>query len=454
MNRSELKQQAKNMLRGNWWMGAFFSLLLFVTLFGCMFIGGFILVIVTEGIAMFNGAAGSTVDLARVLGLALGMIFGLLCWIPFGAGWNFVMLEWAETGRRPKQWFSLYMTAFKKGYFWLTIRVMLLVMIWTILWKGLFIPLGYVKQCAYSQALLIMRQHIQAGDKVTARQCITESRQLMNGWKEDFFILDLSFMNWTLPALIVGVLCFSFLRAINRVFLLWSSTTIPAMSAYIVILALMLFIMLYQRLTQIIFYLQLKRQAMATMATVPVTIYPDGQTEFHGNQGYQRPSNTLLWFLGIGTNVIVIGGIFLALFLCWLTPNLRGTIAGNEYRVTIKGEIYGFDYTGHARIIFHTSNALQSSGDNGQTFAFTPVDNHHDIQQWNKDVIDFLDNPAKYQKYVVDPKHNEVILYDNDGNRAFEFRHVRRSNNGKTLTGQWYVNSNDETYHAKFEKIN
>lgn len=454
MNRSELKQQARNMLRGNWWMGAFFSLLLFVALFGCMFIGALFVGTVAEGITMFNGVALSTVHLVRIIGVFLGIMLGLLCWLPFGAGWNFVMLEWAETGHRPKHWFTLFTTPYKKEYIWLTIKVMLLVVIWTLLWKALFTPLGFVKQYAYSQAVLIMRQHIQAGDKVTARQCITESRQLMNGWKEDVFILDLSFMNWILPAVIIGILCFAFLHAVNQLFLLWNSTMVPVVSAYIVSLALVLFIMLYQRLTQILFYLQLKHQAMITVTSEPVTIYPDGRTDFHGNSKYQRPSNTPLWILGIATNVVLIGGIFLASFLCWLTPNLRGTIAGNEYRVTVEGEIDGFDYTGHARVIFHTSDALRNSGNDGQTFTFLPVYNHHDIQRWHKQVNTFLDNPARYQKYVVDPGQNKIILYDVNGNRAFEFRHVQRSNNGKTLTGQWYVDSNGETYHAKFEKVN
>lgn len=67
------------------------------------------------------------------------------------------------------------------------------------LWSLLFIIPGIVKAYAYSMASYIAYDH----PEYTWRQCIDESRRLMNGNKWRLFCLQLSFLGW----IIVGALC-------------------------------------------------------------------------------------------------------------------------------------------------------------------------------------------------------------------------------------------------------
>ena len=456
MNRSELKQQAKDLLRNNWWMGAFYSFICVVIMLACIFAGGFLVAFCVDIIVTaFNGGVGSASDIAWAIGVFFGTLLGTIIALYFDAGLYFIMLEWVKNKQRPRHWFHLLVTPFTAGYFWLTLRVILLQFVWAFLWGLFFVPLGWAKGYAYSQALLIMREHVEAGEKVTARQCINESRRLVNGWKEDLFILDLSFMNWELPAVLVGFIVVLFLERLNQIFLLWGSVTIPVVVGLIVTILLMMFVSTYQYLTMMCFYLQLKREFHSATASIPVVIYPDGRTEtLAGEEVGKRPSSKPFWIIGITANVVTLAGILANLGLCSLSPNLRAIIGGNEYRVTIKGEILDFDYTQHARIIFHTNNALHNSGNKGQHFTFLPVNGQDDRARWHRRVSSFLDDPKEYPKYEVKPSQNEIILNDRDNDPAIELQHVKRSDHGKVLTARWHVKETDMTYHVKLQKVN
>ncbi|MFK5705443.1 DUF975 family protein [Ligilactobacillus sp. LYQ139] len=456
MNRSELKQQAKDLLRNNLWMGALYSFAGLVIAFVCVFGCGLLVACCAKFITLFfNGDSTSASAIALAVGLLLGILLGAIISSYFSTGLCFLMLEWAKTKKRPQHWFHLFVTPFTAGYFWLTLRVSLLLFIWTFFWQLFFVPLGWAKEYAYSQTLLIMREHVEAGEKVTARQCINESRRLMNGWKEDLFILDLSFMNWELPVVLVGFIVALFLQRLNQVFLLWGSSIIPVVAGCIVAILLMMFVSTYQYLTKVCFYLQLKREFHSATASIPVVIYPNGQAEtLAGEEVGKRPSSKPFWIIGIAVNAVLLAGIFLNWGLCRLSPNLRATICGNEYRVTIKGEVLGFDYTQHARIIFHTNNAYMNTGDEGQHFTFLPVDGHHDRARWRRRVRSFLDDLENYPKYEVKPSQNEIILNDRDNDPAIELQHVKRSDHGRVLTARWHVKETDMTYHVKLQKVN
>lgn len=75
----------------------------------------------------------------------------------------------------------------------------LMVSIFTALWTLLFIIPGIVKSYSYSMSFYIKVDHPEKGWK----ECIDESRKMMNGHKMDLFIQDLSFIGW----MIVGSLC-------------------------------------------------------------------------------------------------------------------------------------------------------------------------------------------------------------------------------------------------------
>ncbi len=76
----------------------------------------------------------------------------------------------------------------------------LLQSIFLALWMFLLIVPGIIKIYSYSMSFYIQRDN----NKKEAVDCITESRQLMDGHKWQLFCLDLSFIGWY----ILGALCF------------------------------------------------------------------------------------------------------------------------------------------------------------------------------------------------------------------------------------------------------
>ena len=76
----------------------------------------------------------------------------------------------------------------------------ILTLVYSFLWSLLFVIPGIVKGYAYSMSFYISLDH----PEMSASECITESRRIMDGHKMRLFILDLSFIGWY----IVGALCF------------------------------------------------------------------------------------------------------------------------------------------------------------------------------------------------------------------------------------------------------
>lgn len=64
------------------------------------------------------------------------------------------------------------------------------------LWSLLFIIPGIVKSYAYAMTPFIMAEH----PNLTASQAINLSQQMMDGHKTDLFILDLTFLGWSILA--------------------------------------------------------------------------------------------------------------------------------------------------------------------------------------------------------------------------------------------------------------
>lgn len=72
----------------------------------------------------------------------------------------------------------------------------------TALWGLLLIVPGIIKSYAYSMCFFIAQEH--GGEGHSAIECMRQSREMMNGYKKQLFLLDLSFIGWY----IVGILCF------------------------------------------------------------------------------------------------------------------------------------------------------------------------------------------------------------------------------------------------------
>ena len=67
------------------------------------------------------------------------------------------------------------------------------------LWSMLFVIPGIVKSCSYAMTFYVKNDN----PSLSANEAITESRRLMEGYKMQYFLLQLSFIGW----MFVGTLC-------------------------------------------------------------------------------------------------------------------------------------------------------------------------------------------------------------------------------------------------------
>ena len=86
--------------------------------------------------------------------------------------------------------------------FWSTFKVTWLSTFFTFLWMLLLIVPGYIKAISYSMAPYILAEN----KGMSARECISRSKEMMKGHKMEYFILNLSFIGWMfLGALTLGI---------------------------------------------------------------------------------------------------------------------------------------------------------------------------------------------------------------------------------------------------------
>lgn len=126
----------------------------------------------------------------------------------FTVGISFTFLDWFRNPKMKINPIKNGLQVFSKKYFLRVLIIYILTGIFTTLWSLLFIIPGVVKSYAYSQAYLIYkdRSRTTPKEKISALDCITESKNLMKGHKWRLFILDFSFIGWgILAALSFGI---------------------------------------------------------------------------------------------------------------------------------------------------------------------------------------------------------------------------------------------------------
>ena len=163
MDRKQLKAQAKEQIKGK--------------------IG--ILIAVTLIIGAITAAASFLANLIPGVGLAVSIIV-----TPAFALSTIRIYLMVVRGGTPEvkncfDGFDDFFSAFK---------VTLLVGIYTFLWSLLFIIPGIVKGYSYSMAMYVLADN----KGKSARECIAESKAMMEGHKMELFVLDLSFIGWYL----------------------------------------------------------------------------------------------------------------------------------------------------------------------------------------------------------------------------------------------------------------
>lgn len=182
MNRILLKQKAKESLQGKY--------------------GEAVLLVLISG--LISGAASTVAQLGIqfenpflvILGeIASFIINGL---ITFGSLSFYLKISRGEEVE--------FNELFKKTNMFIPyILISLLTGIFTVLWSMLFIIPGIIAALSYSQALLIALEE----PEINAMQALKKSKELMNGHKMDYFVLNLSFIGWGILGIFTcGILYF------------------------------------------------------------------------------------------------------------------------------------------------------------------------------------------------------------------------------------------------------
>ena len=78
--------------------------------------------------------------------------------------------------------------------FWAAFKVNFLVGLYTFLWSLLLVIPGIIKSFSYAMSLYILAEN----KGKSAKECISESKAMMDGHKMELFVLGLSFIGWIL----------------------------------------------------------------------------------------------------------------------------------------------------------------------------------------------------------------------------------------------------------------
>ena len=88
------------------------------------------------------------------------------------------------------------------GMFFRVLWLYILEAVYIFLWSLLCIVPGLIAMYRYRQAIYILIDH----PEMSASQCISESKRMMDGYKIDLFWLDFSFLGWMLFVVVLNMM--------------------------------------------------------------------------------------------------------------------------------------------------------------------------------------------------------------------------------------------------------
>jgi uncharacterized membrane protein len=205
LSSKELKQQAKDSLKGRWGQAVLLNLI--PTLIAIAII---MIIAVPIALLLANSYSdpSTTQDMANNMsngtsgggGIFSGVISALFM---SGISWTYLdILRGKKTQIEP---FKDAFRGFSKLFIGGVILLAILIAIFTSLWALLLVIPGIIKSYSYSQSYFIYYDVVtETGEKPKVLDTITASRKLMNGYKGKLFWLDLSFIGWHLLALLTA----------------------------------------------------------------------------------------------------------------------------------------------------------------------------------------------------------------------------------------------------------
>lgn len=191
VTRKELKDNAKQSLRGNWGWA------IIVFLITAIIVGIF------TGAGHWLDETYINYDGTNIFYQFASPIGSILLWIGsfIGLSRNIAFLELRDDQKEEKPYMAAF-SVFTENRFGPELINFVLVSIFTFLWTWLLIIPGIIKAYSYSMTPYIVKDMVASGKQVSATDGINASKELMKGHKMNLFIFDLSFLGWNILAAI------------------------------------------------------------------------------------------------------------------------------------------------------------------------------------------------------------------------------------------------------------
>ena len=191
VTRKELKDNAKQSLRGNWGWA------IIVFLITAIIVGIF------TGAGHWLDETYINYDGTNIFYQFASPIGSILLWIGsfIGLSRNIAFLELRDDQKEEKTYMAAF-SVFTENRFGPELINFVLVSIFTFLWTWLLIISGIIKAYSYSMTPYIVKDMVASGKQVSATDGINASKELMKGHKMALFIFDLSFLGWNILAAI------------------------------------------------------------------------------------------------------------------------------------------------------------------------------------------------------------------------------------------------------------
>lgn len=355
-----------------------------------------------------------------IIMLLVGLFAIGLIWI----GVRYIFYDWAKNSE-DSRWFSKLFICFKSNYCWNVIKLMVASAFFTYLWRIIFFPVGVAKALAYSQAFYILKERIESGQKITARECLKESARIMEGYKEDLYILEWSFIGWyCLSAMISFILILCLCIPIGMAALTLGSIGFVLM-ILLIVLALFAFYWVsgYAMVTTIKFYFNIKEiQGEST-----VTYYPDGSNL--KDKGY---SNSALTRINLSAAGIMLVGLIISVIAQYNLPSVSYAIGDNTYKVKITSTDSELDDKLYVHFMYDDDTYISHSAKS---------DADKEMWQEIEDEIDYdstsiSDELIKQGKTYSTPTGKNKIIFKQKNKKSMVFYDLKVKDHGEKITGK------------------
>lgn len=197
--RVELKNMAKeNLSKGNFGIAIATVVLAGAISFLASFVINFIVGILTAILSAILFASDASTEIISGIGLSISFIsYGIslaviIFILPMAFGVTYSFLTLAKEGKTSINNLFIGYKKFLGSSILLYILTGLYIMLWSLLF---YIP-GIIKSLSYFLAPFILAENPNIGPN----EAITLSRKMMDGHKAELFVLELSFIGWTLLA--------------------------------------------------------------------------------------------------------------------------------------------------------------------------------------------------------------------------------------------------------------